>query len=335
MRRSLALLAPLSALLVGSAAGLRAQLLSDYGEFYQKFTINAVETVTPCYRTDAPQSLPVVYGVRRDSLGRVVQISRFSFGNIEAKSEWATMRIAYTDYEATNTSVQRRTFFNASGMPIGLGWAFAEEIVSRRGTGQLLMRKLVDRDGKPVNDDVGVSRAMFKSETPGVIVQEWYYKTGKVHFGEGSDGPYRPFAEMPPQTYFRKMTVDSNGHLLREEVWNFDKKPIPFPGGELVRGYEVNDCGQPTRVINLDRENRPMSDNSGVASYRFEYDGAGRLIGWEAFDLAGSPKGRPGDGVAAAKFIYRAFDGVLLNEQWFDAAGKQVDIPEEANAENR
>lgn len=327
MTRSVSALISAVALLA-TATSLRAQTINDYSEFYGLLTINAIEQIAPCYRVDAARSAPLAYGVRRDSLGRVTQITRFSFGNPDTKGgEWTTMRIGYTDYDTVNTIVQRRTFFNASGTPVTVGRAFAEEVINRKSTGGLLLRKIVDRAGKPVNDDAGVSRAMFRSDEPGIILQEWYYSSGKLHYGAGSDGQFRPFAEMPLQAYYRRMKVDDLGHLLREEVWSFDKKPIPFPGGEMVRSYEVNDCGQPTRVTFLDLEGEPMADSSGIAAMTLEYDGMGRLVGWRSFDLAGDPKGRREDNVAGARYSYRAFDGMLLGQEMFDPKGNPVASP--------
>jgi len=129
---------------------------------------------------------------------------------------------------------------------------------------------------------------------------------------------------MPPQTYYRRYLVDTLGNLLREQLTNFERKPIPFPGGEFVRSYEVNACGQPTKVSFLDLEGRPMEDSSGVATITFTYDDAGRMIEWRAFDSDESPRGRRNDGVAAVAYTYRAFDGVLVKEEWFDAKGKPI-----------
>ena len=196
MTRSASVLFPVTALLA-AVSGLHAQTIGDYSEFYGLLTIDAIERIVPCYKIDAARSAPLAYGVRRDSLGRVTQLSRFSFGNPDTKGgEWTTMRIGYTYYDTVNTTVQRRTFFNASGMPVAVGRAFAEEVITRKSTGQLLLRKLVDRAGAPVNDDAGVSRAMFRSDEPGELIQEWYYSNGKLHYGAGSDGQFRPFASM-------------------------------------------------------------------------------------------------------------------------------------------
>jgi YD repeat-containing protein len=332
MRSSASVLICTTALLAG-ATSLGAQTISDYNEFYGLLTISAIEQVVPCYPIiPAPatpsRSAPLSYGVLRDSLGRVTRITRFSFGNPDTKGgPWTTMRVAYTDYDTVNTVVQRRTFFNASGMPVTVGRAFAEEVITRKSTGQLLMRKLVDRAGKPVNDDAGVSRAMFRSDEPGTIIEEWYYNSGKLHYGAGSDGQFRPFAAMPIGAYYRRMKVDDRGRLLREEVWDFDKKPIPFPGGEMIRAYEVNDCGQPARATFLDLKGEPMADSDGIAAMTFDYDAAGRLVGWRSFDLAGDPKGRKGDNAAGARYSYRAFDGMLLGEELFDPKGNPVATP--------
>lgn len=309
--------------LLASHLQMRSQSLADYTEYYRLLRINADERLAFCYPTATPVSEPMAIGVKRDTLGRPVQITRFRFGNADSRSAWATLQIEYKLYETINTLVERRTFASASGMPVLIGWAFAEEVY-RRMNGELLQRKIVDRAGKPVNDEAGVHRAFYKIQEPGTIVQEWYYANGKLHFGTGSDGSMRPFAPMPPQTYYRRYMVDTAGNLLREQLTNFNRKPIPFPGGEFVRSYEVNECGLPTKVTFLDLEGEPMEDSSGVAMITFTYDDAGRMTEWRAFDSDESPKGRRGDGVAAVVYTYRAFDGVLMKEELFDAKGKVI-----------
>lgn len=322
MTRLIVLLLPIAAAFVASATPASAQALTDYTEFYRLLRLNALEEPVFCYPTTTPEAEPYAVGVLRDTLGRPVRITRFRFGNPDSRSEWTTMRIEYKRFDTIQMLVARRTFHSASGMPIMLDWASAEEVSYKKG--QLVMRKLVDRNGKQVNDTVGVSRSFFRLFEPGTILQEWYYSSGKLHYGTGSDRALRPFAAMPPQTYYRKFKFDDNGNLTREEIMDFDRKSLPFPGGEIVRAYDLNECGLPSRVIFLDREGNPMHDREGVATMTFAYDNAGRLIEWRAFSLDGSPHARTSDGIAGIRFTYREFDGVLMSEERFDAKGKKV-----------
>lgn len=308
----------LFSLAVATAAG---QSLVDYATFYRLLRITATEQLVFCHPTSTPDKDPLSYGVLLDSLQRPIQITRFMFGNPDSRGDWTTMRIRYTRYDTIRTEVQRRTFFNASGMPIILGEIAAEEVLHRID-GPILMRKLVDRSGKLVNGPGDVSRTMYRAQDADMLIQEWYYSNGKHHYGSGSDGPLRPFAPMPEQTYFRLMKIDANGNLLREEVWDFNKRPIPFPGGEKVRAYELNDCGQPIRVTFLTTHGQPMSDSDGVAYKTFAYDHAGRMIEWKAYGASGKPKGRHEDGVAAARYIVREFDGVFIREERFNEQGE-------------
>lgn len=305
------------------AAPAGAQVFTDYTEFHRLMRINAAERIVFCYPSEAPDKEPLAYGVLRDSLGRPTQITRFMFGNPDSRSGWSTMRIHYIRFDTIRTELQRRTFYNASGMPITLGDVATEEVSSRIG-GTVVMRKLLDRSGKPANNQAGVSRALFREQEPGVLLQEWYYSSGKLHFGTGSDNPLHPFAEMSPQTYYRRMTLDENGDLLREEIMDFDRRSLRFPGGEKVHVYELNDCGQPARISFLNTLNQPMEDSSGVASRTFQYDNAGRLVEWRAYGINGKPKGRREDGVAGIRYTIREFDGIVLREERFDEKGKTM-----------
>ena len=70
-----------------------------------------------------------------------------------------------------------------------------------------------------------------------------------------------------------------------------------------------------------------MADSSGIATMELEYDDLGRLVAWRTFDISGDPKGRREDNVAAGRYAYRAFDGVLVSQELFDATGKPVPSP--------
>ncbi|HVZ38461.1 MAG TPA: hypothetical protein VHI13_04235 [Candidatus Kapabacteria bacterium] len=308
----LLLLATLAAL---APAALRGQSLNDYTEFYRLLRVDALEHLVLCNPATAPASEPFVIGIRRDTLGRPVQLTRFRFGNADTRSDWATMRISYTRYDSLNLIVERRTYFDGTGMAVQADWAFSEEVY-RRPEGQLLQRKILDRMGKPANDSSGVHRALYRTVEPGVYAQEWYYSSGKAHFGDNL--PLRPFAGIGNTAYFRRFKTDAHGNLVREEISNIDRRPIPFPGGEYVRAYELNECGLPVKVSFLSTDGGNMSDSSGIASITYAYDTSGRMIEWHSFDLKGNPKGRRGDGVAGMRFTYRQFDGVLVKEEKLD-----------------
>ncbi|MEO5930264.1 MAG: hypothetical protein ABIR47_10065 [Candidatus Kapaibacterium sp.] len=322
MTRTFLLRLTLLAVALSAPAIADAQTINEYREFYRLLRINAAEHLLPCYPSAKPIDEPLVYGVERDTAGRPTRISRFTFGNPDTRGEWTTMRISYTPVEANNTIVQRRTFYGASGVPLSTTTGFAVEIIYRQNGG-ILMRKYVDAEGKPVNDLVGTSWTLYLP-ADGMISQEWYFSNKKLHFGTGSDGPYHPFAAMPEQTYYRRMVVTPGGELLREDIRGFDKKPLPFANGEFVHVYDLNPCGQATRMKFVNVEGSPMADSDGVSSRTFEYDTNGRMIAWRAFDRQGNPKGRRGDGVAAEQRRYREFDGALVETLWFDAKGNPI-----------
>lgn len=300
----------------------RGQTVEEFKEFHRLLRINAAEHILLCNEASDPSGEPQVYGVQRDSLGRPVQITRFRFGNLDTREVWTTMRISYLRLDTINSIIERRTFYNASGTPVDImiSGVFTEEIL-RRTNGQLVMRQNKDRAGKQANDTAGVSRTIFREVGDGEIKQEWFYSSGKQHFGTGSDGPLRPFAYMAPQTYYRIMKLDKQGELLRERLLNFDGAPIPFPNGAMIFSYELNDCGQTERVIFLDISGNPIVDSDGVASTTMKYDNAGRAIEWQAFDLKGSPHARRSDGIAGERYIYRDFDAYLLRIEKFDEKG--------------
>lgn len=303
----------------------RAQTVEDFKEFHRLLRINAAEHVLLCHEASDPYAEPQVYGVLRDSLGRPVQVTKFRFGNLDARDVWTTMRISYLRLDTINSILERRTFYNASGTPVDImiSGVFSEEIL-RRTNGQVVMRQNKDRAGKQANDTAGVSRAIFREVDNGEIKQEWFYSTGKQHFGTGSDGPLRPFAYMTPQTYYRLMKLNEQGELLRERLLDLDATPIPFPNGAMMFAYELNACGQPERVTFLNSQGDPMTDSDGVASTTLKYDDAGRAIEWRTFDLSGSPHARRSDGVAGTRFIYRDFDAYLLRIEKFDEKGNPL-----------
>lgn len=300
------------------------QTIDDYSEFHRLLRIDAAEHVVLCHEIEDPMAESRAYGVMRDTSGRPTQMTIFMFGNPDSRTDWTTMRIRYIQLDTINSIIERRTFYNASGMPVDLASGIFMEEILRRIDGPVVLRKFLNRSGELVNDTAGVSRTLFRETAGGELMQEWFYGTGKQHYGTGSDGPARPFAPMSPQTYFRVIKLDHTGNLLSERLLDFDRKPLPFPGGEVIRVYEPDDCGQPVRVTFLDAEGRPMTDADGVAFMRFGYDYAGRMVEWSTFGPGGKPHGRGAERVAAMRYTYRRFDGLLVGIEKFDEKGNPV-----------
>jgi hypothetical protein len=262
------------------------------------------------------------FGVSRDVQGRPVSVTRYSYGNPDSRHDWATMKIEYRPTDSLGSLFVRRTFFAPNGMPVDLGPVHAEEVLYKRGV--LAMRRLVDTAGRLTGDTTGLSQSYFRPAAGGLTLQEFFFGAGKQLWG--ADLPDRPFAPLPQKAaYFRLFKADTAGRLEREELQSFMKQPIPFPGGEYVRVYTPGACGLPARVDFLDTQGRPMADSSGIAYETFGWDDRGRMIEWRGWDASGNPKGRAGDGAARIERTYRAFDGVLLGEQRFDAAGRLLE----------
>lgn len=311
-RVSIPVAAVVAALLLAAAMSLGAQPLTDYKEFYRLFRYNALEQLMFCYPTTTAASDPAAVGVRRDSAGRVVQLTRFRFGNVDTRADWATMRVEHHSFDSLKLRTERRTFYDAGGRPVNVDWGFAEELTYRLD-GQIVQRKLLDKAGKPVNDSAGVHKAMYQLTSPNNYTVEWRFSNGKLHWG--SDGPGRPFAPMTRNAYYRKFVIDDRGDLGREELLNFDKKPTPYPTGEYLHVFAVNDCGQRVKMRFLSPKLEHMTDTNGVAYFTYAYDDAGRMTEWRSFDEDGKPRARPADGVAGMRYTWRAFDGVLLKEE--------------------
>jgi hypothetical protein len=309
------------------SAPLTAQSLGNYTEFYRLLRVNAREEVVLCYPVQSPESEPLVYAARRDSLGRVTEVTRFFFGNIDPHAEWTTMRIAYQRNDSTKIQAQRRRYFAASSQRVPYGGGWGEDIISRT-TGELLYRRLVDEWDEPMKDVPVITMSMYH-DSVATIFQEWRFGNGKqvAGAGVGADHPVTSFAPLPKETYFRRYQVDSAGNLIREEALSFERQHLSFPRGEIIRQYEVNDCGLPVRISYLDGNDHPMADSQGIASEQLIYDDYGRVVEWHAYNLDGNPQGRGEDGAATIKLNYRTFDGVLLGQELFDVQGKPIALP--------
>jgi hypothetical protein len=309
------------------SAPLAAQSLRDYTEFYRLLRVNAREEVVLCYRSQSPESESTVYAVRRDSLGRVTEATRFFFGNIDPHAAWTTMRISYQRNDSTKIQAQRRRYFAASGQRVPYGGGWGEDVISRT-TGELLYRRLIDEWDEPMKDVPVITMSMYH-DSVATIFQEWRFGNGKQFTGSGvgADHPVSPFAPLPKEAYFRRYQVDSAGNLIREEALSFERQHLSFPRGEFIRRYEVNDCGLPVRITYLNGHEQPMTDSQGIASEQLIYDDYGRVVEWHAYNLEGGPQGRGEDGAATIKLNYRNFDGILLGQELFDVEGKPVNPP--------
>ncbi len=310
------------ALLAGNV--VRAQLLGDYDEYYRLMRINALEQFSFSYPTRSPEHEPSVVGVRRDSLNRPVEIAGFFFGNPDTRGDWTVIRIEYLSNPRTGSSIQRRTYYGPHGVPITIGWAHGEEVFTD-STGALTMRREIGLDDKPLSDVPAVTSTLYHRRAPGEYTQEWFYGRGKQHFGAGTDGPQREFAELPDGAYFRHFKVGANGNLIAEALWNLMKKPMAFPGGEFVRRYTLNSSGLPIRVDFYDEHDQPVADRDGIAAETYKYDNYGRVIEWRGLNLDGGAAARSSDGAARIEYNYRAHDGVLLSEDHFDVKGQPIE----------
>lgn len=301
------------------ATPLRTSTIPGYTEYYRTMRYNAVGRIVFCNPTVDPRSEADVFAVSRDLAGRPTMVSRYFYGNIDTKTEWQTLRIDYTFYPSTATLVERRTYHDAVGAPKGVRGAHGQELLYK--SDQITMRRLIDQAGKPLEGVRSVIRSLYREERPGTIVQEWFFGNGKQYRGIGTDEHGSPFADMPEGAYFRRFTVNVNGELVREEVWGIDKQAMPYPGGEIVRAYEHNDCGQITTIGYLDEQGRTRPNADGIAREALRHDAYGRVVEWRAFDESGAPRSRSEDSAAAIVFRYRDFDGVLLGIDRFDANG--------------
>jgi hypothetical protein len=300
----------------------RTSTIPGYTEYYRVMRYNGLDQIVFCYPTNDPKSEPDVYAVARDINGRPTTITRYFFGNPETRVEWTTMRIAYNYYPSTAQMVERRTYHDVAGGPIAVRGGYGVEVMYKGG--QLTMRRLIDQNDKPVMNTPIVVRSFFKEERPGTIVQEWFFGNGKQYFGIGNDQPGTPFGDMPPPAYFRRYSVNARGDVVREEVWGIEKTAIPYPGGELVRAYELDECGMPIAITYLDESGRARPNADGIARETRRYDDFGRLTEWQAFNERGTPQARRDDGAAAMRLRYRAFDGVLIGIERFDEQGNVI-----------
>jgi len=308
-------------LVAQQAAG---QSVEDYEEFYIHVRFDALDNIVLCSAVDSVLYEPLAYGVRRDSARRPIELARFRFGNIDNFTPYAITRITYdTDGDAV---VERRTFHLSNGAPAAVGKISMVELLRRPSAG-IVIRSLLNRKGEPVDDSAWTSRAYIARGEDGVYSQQWFISTGKQQKGTGSDSPLAPFGDMPAGAWFRRFALDDRGRLRWEQVYGIDKKPIPFPGGEMIRAYERDSCGMVTRVRLLRDASTPTTDSDGVHAISSTYDRRGNLVEQSFYDIDGRPRSRTSTRAARVVYIRRSFDNALIRTDLYDAAGMPVKTP--------
>lgn len=307
-----------------------AQRLPSADAYYLEFSLNALRRPVFCHRLDSAVAAPRSYAVDFDSLGRPVQVTRLFFGNLDSYGDWTIMKFRY-DTLGRGSRLVRRTWHNPSGFPVPIGVAHGEDILYD-SSGALLMITAIDANANRVERVNAVTRSLYRPMPDGSYLQEWRYSNNKQYDGSERDLWGTQFAPLDRRAWFRNFRVDERGYVVEETPWSIQKKPVPFPGGELVRRYERNACGNATSIRFLDLNGDPMADSSGVARIDFEYDHAGRLTAWRSYDIEGNPTGRSGfNGAASMSRTYREFDGAMIQETFYDASGAEVKKPTEGD----
>lgn len=325
--RRLLPLAAVAAALLPYPPGATAQRFAGADAYYTEFSLNALRRPVFCRPLDSAAGTPRCYAVNYDSLGRPARITRLFFGNLDSYSPWTIIKFEYATLESGSMLV-RRTWHNPSGFPIPIGIAYGEDVLYD-STGGLVMITAIDNEAQRVERVNAVTRSIFRPTVDGEYVQEWRYANNRQYTGSETDIWDTQFAPLDRNAWFRRFRTDERGFLLEESPWDLSKKPVPFPGGEMVRRYERDTCGQPLSIRFFDLQGNAMADSSGVARIDFEYDEKGRILSWRSFDLNGEKRGRNDfNGAAVMSRTYRDFDGALIRETFYDAEGNEVEGPE-------
>lgn len=300
----------------------------EQSAWYLHFSMDAERRPVFCGELDsaARTEHPRAYKVSFDSLGRPEQVNRMFFRNLDSRAEWTIMKFRY-DTLPSGAVLTRRTWHNPSGFPLKLGIAHGEDVI-HDSVGKLLLITAIDSEAQRVERVNAVTKMTFRPEPDGSYMQGWRYSNNKQFSGSEEDRWGTQFAPLDEDAWFRFFTTDERGFLIEERPADLAQKPVSFPGGEMVRRYERNECGQPITVRFFDLEGNPMADASGVARIEYEYDNALRLVSWSAYDMNGKPAGREAkDNAARMVREYRQFDGVLLREVLYDASGEEINLP--------
>ena len=296
--------------------------------YFLHFAFNGQRTPTFCLPVDSAVGISRSYGVNYDSLGRPVEVTQLFFGNFNSRADWTIVKFRYDTLSSGSIAVSR-TWHDPGGIPVQIGVAYGE-VVLYNSEGDLVMYTSTDREGNRVERVNAVTRSMFRKKGEKRFMQEWRYSQNKQFNGSEHDIWNSQFASLNNKAWFRVFEVDDRGFVLEEEALDLAQRPVPFPGGEEICQYQRNDCGQILSVSFLTHDRLPMEDNSGIARIDYRYDDAGRVTEWFATDLEGEPKGRS-EFAGAARMVrkYRWFDGYLLQEQFFDAEGNEMELQEE------
>lgn len=311
--------------LISGSESITAQPSSP--SWFLHFSLNAERKPVLCGELDSAgiKVAPRYYEVLYDTLGRPVQISRYFFGNLDSRADWTIQKFKYDTLPSGSTFV-RRTWHNPRGFMLQIGIAHGEDVLYD-STGNLLLTTAIDSEGNRVERVNAVTKMTFRKAPDGSYLQGWRYSNNKQFHGSEKDIWGTEFAQLDANAWFRIFRTDENGHLLEERPVDLAQQPVPFPGGELMRRYERNPCGQPLAIHFMDLEGNPMADSSGVAGIAFEYDNNMRLISWRSYDLHGNLKGRKEFGGAARMAReYRQFDGALIREVFYDANGSEIEM---------
>ena len=302
----------------------QASNLNNYKEFYLSLHKNSIHKYVFCLPTENPEKYPEVFGVKRDSLSRIIEFTKFAFGNIDTKVDWTITRISYSLIDSIGCIKELRTYFNRIGMPIGLGWVHAEELIYREKSGNLLSRKLYRTDGKtPAGDSVKIHENIYKLQK-GIITQTFYNYNGKMCHGENTEQLLQSLSNVPYSAFYRKMKLDTLGNATEEYILDFDKKNIPYSDGVYVKKYNYNDCGFVEGVMFYNIDSTIMKNSLGVNGEEYKYDNFGRLIELKFVNQNKINIERTTDYAAIIKYVYRDFDGVLISTKYFNIKGKEL-----------
>jgi len=303
---------------------LQASNIGAYKEFYLSLHKNAFHKYIFCNPTTKPTEAPLSYGVLRDTLNRITEFTRFSFGNVESHSDWAITRISYLKVDSIAAVVERRSFYNAMGKPIGLGWVHIEELLISSRTGNLLQRRLFRTDGVTnAGDSAKIHEYQFRFQK-GIITQSFYNYNGRMCHGEKTEQSMQSLHGVPYSAFYRKFRVDSLGNAIEESMQDLYKKPVKYDDSVVIRKYEFGDCGRLTKQTFFGADSLPMPNSDGVFAESYAYDESGRLVEIKFLDKDNKLQERLNDKVAIIKYKFREFDGVLISTSYFNKKEEQI-----------
>jgi len=321
MLRRLSFLLPA---LLAALSPLCAQPRPTGEAYYRSYRLDAFDRFIFCDTLKVPEEDVEAVGVARDSLGRIIRLTRYWYGNIDTKAPWAMMEIVHTGgADSGGRRAETRSYQLVNGRPIAID-KIASVVLRYRSDGSLLSRTNFDLQRKPVDGPYYIGGTAMQPVDSASYVQEWFVSTGKQQRGYQSDPPLGPFGELPYDAWFRRITVNRQGWLLREEVMGIDKQVIPYPGGEMGRRYEHDDCGRVLRIRLVTRDDEAMGDTAGVAAIEYEYDSAGRVTLWRTLDTSGNLHARGADRTAEIRYSYHPFSGHITRVVRINEAGETI-----------